>query len=157
TASLQIDRQNPNILSFKDVYQIETEQDDELRTQVEVLKSRTLARRVIENLKLDRNEEFQQEPGVSSAISAYVREITSPKRTNTKEPDALSPIVNTYQDRLDVTPVRQARLVNISFTSKDAELAARVINTHARQFIDQNLQFKVEATEAASDFLQQNL
>src|SRR5215469_8966804 len=59
TASIQIDKENPNILSFKDVYQIETADDDTLRTQFEVLKSRALARRVIEDLKLDRNEEFQ--------------------------------------------------------------------------------------------------
>src|SRR6516225_5009682 len=52
TASIQIDKENPNILSFKDVYQIESSTDDELRTQVEVLKSRRLARRVIEDLKL---------------------------------------------------------------------------------------------------------
>src|ERR1051325_5635673 len=32
TASIQIDRENPNILSFKDVYQIEAATDDTLRT-----------------------------------------------------------------------------------------------------------------------------
>src|SRR5262249_33551317 len=46
TVSIQIDKENPNILSFKDVYQIDTETDDTLRTQFEVLKSRRLARRV---------------------------------------------------------------------------------------------------------------
>src|SRR6516164_9857053 len=51
TASIQIDKENPNILSFKDVYQIETATDDTLRTQFEVLKSRRLGRRVIEELK----------------------------------------------------------------------------------------------------------
>src|ERR1043165_4866196 len=56
TANIQIDKENPNILSFKDVYQIETATDDMLRTQFEVLKSRRLARSVIEDLKLDANE-----------------------------------------------------------------------------------------------------
>src|SRR5438874_7938067 len=40
TASIQIDKENPNILSFKDVYQVETSEDDTLQTQFEVLKSR---------------------------------------------------------------------------------------------------------------------
>src|SRR5258708_24047680 len=35
TASIQIDKENRNILSFKDVYQIETATDDTLRTQFE--------------------------------------------------------------------------------------------------------------------------
>jgi capsular exopolysaccharide synthesis family protein len=157
TASIQIDKENPNILSFKDVYQIETATDDTLRTQFEVLKSRTLARRVIEDLKLDELVEFQQDSGSLASFIKSARDFLSPKALNSKEPDRLRPVVDAYLERLDVAPVRQARLVNISFESKDPELAARVINAHAKQFIDQNLQFKVDATEAASEFLQQNL
>jgi len=52
--TIQIDRENQNILSFKDVYEVDGSADDTLRTQFEVLRSRTLARRVIENLHLDR-------------------------------------------------------------------------------------------------------
>jgi capsular exopolysaccharide synthesis family protein len=157
TASIQIDMENPNILSFKDVYQIETATDDTLRTQFEVLKSRTLARRVIEDLKLDRNNEFQLEQiSAQGSFVAYLRDLVTPSGSS-KEKDRLRPVVDAYLDRLDVVPVRLARIVNISFESKDPELAARVINAHANQFINQNLQFKVEATEAASDFLQQNL
>jgi capsular exopolysaccharide synthesis family protein len=156
-ASIQIDKENPNILSFKDVYQIETASDDTLRTQFEILKSRTLARRVIENLKLDKYEEFQpQRPGILGSAVAYVRDWISPK-DGLKDSDRLRTVVDAYLEHLDVSPVRQARLVKISFQSQDAELAARVINAHAKEFIDQNLQFKVDATEAASDFLQQNL
>src|SRR5215813_8529322 len=73
TASIQIDKENPNVLSFKDVYQIETGTDDTLRTQFEVLKARTLARKVIEDLKLDRNEEFQpKEANVLASMIAYL-------------------------------------------------------------------------------------
>src|SRR5262249_2538286 len=56
---------------------------------------------------------------------------------------------------LFVEPVRQARLVNVSFESKDPVLAAKIINEHAGQFIEQNFQFKYDATQAASDFLAQ--
>src|SRR6185436_18392710 len=58
--TMQIDRENQNILSFKDIYQVESSADDTLRTQFEVLKSRTLARRVIEQLRLDKVQEFQE-------------------------------------------------------------------------------------------------
>jgi uncharacterized protein involved in exopolysaccharide biosynthesis len=79
-ASIQIDRENPNILSFKDIYQVETASDDALRTQVEVLKSRSLARRVVEDLKLHEKEEFQpQDRGVVAAMIASVKEMLLPK------------------------------------------------------------------------------
>jgi succinoglycan biosynthesis transport protein ExoP len=153
TASIQIDKENQNILTFKDVYQIETSTDDTLRTQFEILKSRTLARRVIEDLKLDKSEEFKpQEPGFFGLATNYVRDILVPKSVQgTKEPDQLRPIIDAYLGRLDVSPV------NVSFESKDPELAARVINSHARHFIEQNLRFKVDATEEASVFLRENL
>jgi capsular exopolysaccharide synthesis family protein len=158
TASIQIDKENPNVLSFKDVYEIETATDDTLRTQFEVLKSRSLARRVILDLKLDTVEEFVPKySGVFGAIAGYIRDIFPPTNVRDKEEARLRPIIDRYIERLNVTPVRQARLVNISFESKDPELAARIINSHAKNFIDQNLRFKVEATEAASDFLQENL
>ncbi len=159
TASVQIDKENPNILSFKDVYQIETATDDTLRTQFEVLKSRSLARRVIEDLSLDKSEEFQpQKPGMLASVSSYLRDVLLPKPVqDAKEPDLLRPVIDEYLDRLNVAPVRQARMVNISFESKDPALAARVINAHGNHFIKQNLQFKVEATVEASDFLEENL
>src|SRR5215471_17268382 len=125
TASIQIDKENPNILSFKDVYAVDAE-DDTLRTQFEVLKSRSLARRVIEQLKLDRVGEFQPDAsGVFGSAVQYIRDFFSSKRIDSTDPDHLRPIIDAYLDRLDVAPVRQARLVEIHFESKDPELAAR--------------------------------
>src|SRR5687767_6223834 len=51
STTLQIDRENPNILAFKDVYEVESGNDDTLQTQYKVLESRSLARRVIEDLR----------------------------------------------------------------------------------------------------------
>jgi polysaccharide biosynthesis transport protein len=157
TASIQIDKENPNVLTFKDVYEVETASDDTLRTQFEVLKSRRLARRVIESLKLDKEEELQEDKGLVASMLKSFQEYVSPHQQNTEESDRLRPIIDAYLLRLDVSPVRQARLVNISFDSKDPELATRVINAHAKNFIAQNLQFKVDATQEASDFLERNL
>jgi len=156
--TIQIDRENQNILSFKDVYAVESSTDDTLRTQFEILKSRSLARRVIEDLHLDRNQEFQ--PGDLSTAGTYldaIRRLVSPTSSTTADPDLLRPIIDQYLERLQVYPVRQARLVTVSFESKDPNLAARVMNAHAKHFIEQNFQYKWEATQQASDFLKQQL
>jgi polysaccharide biosynthesis transport protein len=55
---------------------------------------------------------------------------------------------------LDVEPVRQARLVMVSFESKDPKLATRIVNSHANHYIEQNFQFKIAATQQAERFLQ---
>ena len=160
TATIQIDRENANVLNFKDVYEIQTQTDDTLQTQYKVLaSSRSLARRVIENLKLNEAEEF----GDTSAgfFQTYIKEVEAflrpPSVESTREADPLRRVINEYLDRLEVVPVRQARLVNVSFESKDPTLAARVLNEHATQFIEQNLQYRYDATQDASAFLAQRL
>src|SRR5579864_6822934 len=59
-AVVQIDRENQNILSFKDVFQIDTSEDDYLETAYKILESRTLAFRVIQKLELQKNPEFAE-------------------------------------------------------------------------------------------------
>ena len=47
-----------NILSFQDIFQIETFSDDYFQTQYKLLQSRTLANDTIDRLKLYENEKF---------------------------------------------------------------------------------------------------
>lgn len=160
STTLQIDRETPNVLSFKDVYETETLTDDTLQTQFKILESRTLARRVIEELRLDQKPEFQSNE--ESIIEPYLnslREFFSgpPNAVPADEPDRLRPVIDRYQRRLTVSPVRLSRLVRVSFESRDPKLAAEIMNAHGKHFIDQNFEFKWDATQQASDFLSQQL
>jgi capsular exopolysaccharide synthesis family protein len=155
TTTIQIDKENQNILSFKDVYELESSSDDTLRTQFEILKSRSIARGVIEELSLDKIAEFQGKNWQSVKwLSDFFGIRPHP---DAGEPDRLRPVIDSYLEHLDVSPVLRARLVNVTFDSKDPELATRIINAHAKHFIEQNLQYKWEATQQASEFLSQNL
>ena len=58
-----------------------------------------------------------------------------------------------FAERLAVEPVRNARLVKVSFESHYPDLAARVANTLAEAFIAQSLEQKIEATRGATQFL----
>jgi len=157
SVSVQIDRENPNVLSFKDVYEAEATTDDTLRTQFEVLKARTLARHVIQDLHLDRIEEFR--PSDTGLIGSYVAALRDlfPSKQPVLDSDPLRPIIDEYMRRLQVAPVRLARIATVTFDSKDPELAARVVNAHANQFIEQNFQYKWDATQKASLFLKEQL
>jgi capsular exopolysaccharide synthesis family protein len=73
---------------------------------------------------------------------------------SSEEPDQIRPLVDTYLSSLSVAPVRLARLVVVSFESKDPKLATRIVNAHAKHYIEQNFQFKIEATHEAERFLQ---
>jgi succinoglycan biosynthesis transport protein ExoP len=167
TARLQIDRESSNVLSFQDVYAIDSSTDDELQTQFEILSARSLARRVVEELRLNEHAEFQPgEPGVidgvrqsiiSTVVNIFATEDEEEIDSGTGSADPLGGTTNAYLGRLAVAPVSQSRLVDISFEATDPGLAADAINSHARNFIDQNLQFKFDATQDASAFLEQQL
>jgi succinoglycan biosynthesis transport protein ExoP len=158
TTRIQIDRENPNILAFQDVYEIESTTDDALQTQFEILGARSLARLVIEDLRLTEHPEFQPgEPSLRSTLISSVTNIFSTEADITPPPpgeDAkLRGTINAYLGRLTVSPVRLSRLVDVSFQSPDPDFAVRVINAHANHYREQNFQFKTDATQLASEFL----
>src|SRR3954465_13269299 len=52
TAQILIERENPNVLTFKDVTDNGAARDDYFQTQYSLLQSRSLARKVVESLNL---------------------------------------------------------------------------------------------------------
>src|SRR6266446_10351251 len=58
TAQILIERENPNVLTFKDVTEVNAQRDDYFQTQYSLLQSRSLARRVVEALNLLQDPEF---------------------------------------------------------------------------------------------------
>ena len=62
-ALLEIEKENPNIPTVQELFQLEDVSDNYLETQYKVLQSDTLARRVIEELHLDQVKEFNPPKG----------------------------------------------------------------------------------------------
>lgn len=152
-ALLEIEKENPNILTLQEMFAIETVSDSYLETQYKILRSDSLARRVIDQLHLDRLPEFNPQarrdvPGAPPAVVAggAARDAGSYQGT-----------LRAFRDRLSVDPVKRSRLVEISFESQDPELAAQVVNALASHHIEQSLEVRWEATQKASEWLSQQL
>lgn len=133
--------QEPNILSFEQIMQVDTFRDDFYQTQYKLLQSRSLAYNAIERLKLYENEEFVGKPGPGK------------KPVDKVNPVFRANLVSSFLGRLEVKPVRLTRIVEVNFTAGNAELAAAAVNALFDSFIDMNIQAKYEATEQATEFL----
>jgi len=163
TAVLQIDRDAPNVLSFQEfVSEVAPYDDSYLETAFQVLQSRTLARRVIDKLRLDQSPEFAEVlSGEPSWLGQLWRESGLDSLAAADEDPGLDPkdndLIEAFQERLTVTPVRNSALVEVGFEAYEPVLAARAINALAANFIDQNLESKWDATQKASDWLSQQL
>jgi len=148
--TLMIENDQRNVLMFTDAYALQTGARDEyLNTQVKILKSRTLVRNVIEELKLSAQSGSQKSPsfGLGTLLSLF-------KKTKEVSRDAeMSSAISGFLEILAVENIQASRLVEVSYRSTNPELAANVVNTLFDKYIDFNLRIKTESTKLASEFL----
>ncbi len=150
TVTIQIDREEPDLARFDEQYRPMQEQPDYIETQYKVLRSRSLAKRVINKLHLRDRVEFR-----TNAAQDQDRSSQDGFRAADRP---LSPAtVDAFLEGLGVSPGKGTRLVDVSFESVDRNLAATVANTLAEEYIEHNLETKWNATQKASGWLQRQL
>lgn len=166
TTVLQIEREAAKVVEFKDVSPTESVGDrDFYQTQYELLKSNTLAQRVIEQLGLEHrmtlqdrkdaslSEWFADNFGGGSKESIAVRD----KLDRAGADSARTRRVQNFLNDLTVLPVRNSRLVKVSYDAPDPVLAASVANAIAQNFIGVNLERRFDASSYAKTFLEERI
>jgi polysaccharide biosynthesis transport protein len=157
---LEINPEPPNVLNFKEFLQIDNQDVDSYReTQYRILQSRSLAEKVVRDLKLYLVPEFYRDRHLRGLIVSDPKVIPSPSDPNPPDPssDAFRNSVGYFINTVSVSPVRRSNLVELSFNSENPKLAERIANQLASDYIDQNLQVKWDETIKASDWLQGQL
>ncbi|MGB7438854.1 MAG: polysaccharide biosynthesis tyrosine autokinase [Candidatus Acidiferrum sp.] len=153
-ALLEIQKENANIPTVQELFQLENVSDNYLETQYKVLQSETLARRVIDQLHLDEDAEFN--PPKDSWLFPNAHAAT-PGSDAVVDPDTEQTVLRKFKDRLSVDPVRRSRLVQISFESQDPNVAAQTVNALAANYIQENLESRWQAAQKASEWLSKQL
>jgi polysaccharide biosynthesis transport protein len=108
-------------------------------TQYRILKSRTVARDTVLKLGLHRDPTFARNVPEGSPLP----------RTEPDEKAAIGALVN----RLSVDPVKESRIVQISFEDADPERARRVLTALTSIYIDKNVDRVLDSTRSASQWL----
>ncbi len=150
SATLQIDREAARVVETDDVAPRESmiAGEEFFQTQYGLLRSRSLAERVVDALGLARDNEFLEEMGASAPSEGSEAERSTARRIA---------VLNTVRDNLGVQPVRGSRLVGVSFDSPSPGLSARVANAFAENFIQSNLDRKFESSSYARQFLEERI
>ena len=148
TARIEIDRENSNILPFPgpDAYDFYTDSESYIETQSRVLTSETLALQTIRNSGLSARPEFSTPSGPSEAVAIG-------SLANQKRP----PELGEFLGSLSVRRVPNSRLMDVNFESTDPLLAARIVNSHIENFIQQNFRSRYESASQASTWLADQL
>lgn len=162
TARVLIEKENPNVLSFKEVLALDTADTDYYQTQYTILRSRSLAKEVLQRVGL--LEQAMQEPSKSFSLRGLLSEILEALRLRTplspeaqvrvREESAINLFLN---NTITIEPIKGSRLVDVGAHSTDSEMAARIANTLIEVYIQQNLEAKLAVSKDAGGWLAQQL
>ena len=166
TVTILMEPQTNKVVKIEEVYAGIGGNREFIQTQVEILKSRELAARVGQKLKLAVNPEFdprQAEPvfwrrwieavGIDPADFG----MAAAKKLDIDEEAVAKSVTGRLQGGLTVEPVRASQLVRISYDAYDPQLAATIANTVAETFVESDLEARYQMTQKASNWLSDRL
>jgi|HubBroStandDraft_2_1064218.scaffolds.fasta_scaffold00518_9 succinoglycan biosynthesis transport protein ExoP len=150
--SIAINKMDPVTFNLKDSSSsVDYYDPTDLDTEVRILKSDLLALQVIRQLSLDKQPEFE----VKGKTSPTPLELTA----DAMQPDSAktSAVLATFKGNLQVALVPNTRIIEVRYRSPDKNIAARVVNTLANTYVEQNFKTRFESTMQASDWLSKQL
>lgn len=148
-----------------------------IQSEIEVIRSRQLIGKLVGKMRLDRNPEFNATLRPKGVFEEYVAPYLEPSEYIPEE--WLSAVlgnrhtvemseedrrdgewartVDAVQDRLDISIKGRSRVIVVSFTSQTPKIAAMVSNMLADLYIDDQLEAKFEATQRATNWLNERV
>lgn len=107
-----------------------------MATQVDIIGSDRVARRVVQGLGLTQNQELRSQ----------WMEATEGRG------DFESWIAQLLQKKLEVRPSRESNVINIGYTAPDPKFAAGLANAYVRAYIDTSLELRVDPAKQYNTF-----
>lgn len=158
TLLLKIEREEGKVLDFQSLSPQEAATaKDFYQTQYSLLQSRSLARRVIDQLGLraagSLTEESKPTPVMAlfSEVTGWIQGQAAPTENERIDLEKL------FLDHLTIAPEKNSRLVQINYDSPIPEEAAAIANALAENFVNSSLERRFEASAYAKTFLDERI
>lgn len=143
-AKIRISTYEPVLSTTKieDLLQAKSKESNYLETQIEEIKSFSLADEVLQDSAIRSSFEQKSSEGLFSRLFGGSHDVAGETAPEQSELDALTgyraPIglIRSYLTTIQVKPVRRTSLVVIEATTKNSALSALVANKHALSYID---------------------
>jgi polysaccharide biosynthesis transport protein len=172
---IEVSKDSPVIVTAKDQV-IQFEDSDSLNTKKVIFKSRPLLEDIVVLLKLDQNPKFiesMRKKSVTDAIreigdrvsgkvlgdeakqaeSSIASQAVVMQERTPEESQRLGPYVNILRSKLTVETMAETNILEISFEHNDPILAAAIVNTAAKNFIDRTFERRTSNFSSTSDWL----
>jgi len=160
-ALVMVEARQPKFVNIQQVLSGLPPDEETIRSEIEVLRSRDLARQTITQLGLDRLPEFNPKPARDSLWNRLERWIgLRPDRladATQSHQTRQSRIVDEFESRLTVAAQHRSRVIAVGFDSADPILAANIVNRLVDGYLVSQLQAKFDATQRANNWLNDRL
>jgi len=158
TVRLLIETQMPKISSIEELYGVDGQNQQYMQTQLEIIQSRHMAEIVTDKLYPQLRE--QQEAAVNkveehaAAQDGWWEQLVGATVGGEKASiDQFESRILGVQAGLSVQPVMRTQIVDISFVSPSAQMAAKTANTYAQAYIEDQLESRIEMTRQGTSWL----
>ena len=158
SATIQIDSSPLRVIKTEGIETIDSS-NDFMGTQLELLLSRALAERTVRQLALVGNQAFEAAVPQHGGLAA-LRSMLSGKQVaqdqrplEQREAQAVDRVIRDLSAQL----VRGSRLIKVSFVSPDPAVARQVTNGIVQNFLQSNLDRRVDNSQFARAFLEDRL
>lgn len=169
TASLLIESQPANLMSIEEVYKSDTTRKDYMQTQYEIIQSRQVAARAVDELDLSNDPVFMPKSTDNFSLIKDVKKWIKSKLTFIPEQEkkALTQTqqaqkrrqsaINKLMGSISVNLVNNTQIIEVTAVSDSPELAARIANAMGDVYVENYLQAKVDMTTKATSFLTESM
>jgi succinoglycan biosynthesis transport protein ExoP len=136
---------------------------DFLETQFRIIRSKSVAGSTLNRVGLAEVPEFAEAAavrGVGARLTALwlrLRGAAPPQGQDGTSELARAALIDVFLDHLTVRPVRDSTLVEVSFDSRDPQLATRVVNALVEEYIRLGEERRFASIAASREFLQGEL
>ena len=166
TATILIERKETQVVPVDELYGLNSESDEYLATEFEVLKSRPLAEKVVRKLGLADEASLAGEEGnpATSGVTGIKDKLLglvglgkseeeSARVAEVEREIARRELLKDYTERLTILPLRKTQLVEVSFEAPTPMLARDIANAHAEAYIESDLEARLQRTRTAASWL----
>jgi len=152
TATLEIAPASSENVALKDTSPITPTQQDYLDTQSEILRSDYLALKVIRDLNLDHNPTFYS-PSLLGRTISRIKVVWTGSSKQASDEERIDGLVKTFHEGLSVNQVKNSRLVEVAFETRNAQLSTSIVNDLVRLYLDDAHRSKYDSTLKAAESL----
>ncbi len=167
TSTIMIESQHANVVSIEEVYGATSENIGYFYSQLEIIKSRAVAKKVVENLNLTTHPELdpRQQPApllkfnLSDLIPAGFKKQQLKKELTEEEKEKLifQIVTSNVMSNISVKEHKKSLFVSISYQAKSPKLAAQVSTEVANTYIENGFESNLNMTEKAVGWLTERL